>query len=143
MGTARGQGLAAYSAQLQTGLALCLECKRCGGIKSPGIVLTCIGISPLLVRWDRSQEKSLPSPHPPARGPRNHSGPVWEPWTLCGWPEASARWKKGERAKVKPQGAVDPRYMKPGPQITTDSRQPPSYTHSTFWIPIYSQLGLL
>lgn len=70
MGTARGQGLKAYSAQLQTGLALCLECKRCGGIKSPGIVLTCIGISPLLVRWDRSQEKSLLSPHPPARGPR-------------------------------------------------------------------------
>lgn len=70
MGTARGQGLAAYSAQLQKGLALCLECKRCGGIKSPGIVLTCIGISPHLVRWDRSQEKSLPSPCPPSRGPR-------------------------------------------------------------------------
>lgn len=70
MGTARGQGLAAYSALLRKGLALCLACKRCGGMKSAGIVPTCIQIIPHLVRWDRSQEKSLLLPHSPARGPR-------------------------------------------------------------------------
>lgn len=34
------------------------------------------------------------------QGPQNHSGPAWDPQTLCGWPEASAGWNGGERAKV-------------------------------------------